>query len=159
MIPESLYHIYNRGNNKEPIFFISRNYDFFIEKVKTHLLPHVQILAYCLMRNHFHFLVHTREDFDKKSYGQDLKVMLRSYTRAINKQEERTGSLFQQHTKAKPIEDDNQRDRSYPLTCFHYIHQNPLKAGIVQRMEDYKMTSYKEYLDPSKVSICDRQLA
>ena len=167
MEPESLYHIYNRGNNSRIIFYEKRNYSYFLEKVKRHFIPHLGILAYCLMPNHFHFLVYTRKGMKKVDFSNDLKVMLRSYTRAINKQEGFTGSLFQQHTKTKPLEDvshpmtlsHRMTDSNYPLTCFHYIHQNPMKARLVSKMEDWKMSSFREYAGMSEQSICSRSLA
>jgi len=67
--------------------------------------------------------------------------MLSSYTKAINIQENRTGYLFQQNSKIKPLFDD---DRS-AFTCFHYIHQNPLKAGLVKSMESWPHSSFKHY--------------
>ena len=51
--PHTIYHIFNQGNNRQPIFFQERNYYFFLEKMKTHLLPYGDIIAYCLMPNHF----------------------------------------------------------------------------------------------------------
>lgn len=59
--PNTIYHIYNQGNNKQIIFPEERNYIFFLKKVRKHLLPCVDILAYCLMPNHFHFLIYTNE--------------------------------------------------------------------------------------------------
>ncbi|XOV91206.1 MAG: transposase [Bacteroidota bacterium] len=112
------------------------------------------------MKNHFHFMVHTKEDFDTNNFGNGLRVMLRSYARAINIQEGRTGSLFQQHTKIKSLEGEGTRSEgNYPLTCFHYIHQNPLKARLVRKMDDYEMSSFNDYLRPSRESICNRELA
>ena len=63
-----LYHIYNQGNNKIPIFYSRENYIFFLKKIKLHLLPHADIIAWCLMPNHFHLMlyVHTLELIIKK---------------------------------------------------------------------------------------------
>ena len=99
----NIYHIYNRGNNCEPIFFDEVNYLFFLKKLKTELTPYCKILAYCLMPNHFHLLGYV----EPKNSSEDLKssdefrlknaiaILLRFYTRVINKQQNRTGSLFQ----------------------------------------------------------------
>ena len=89
--------------------------------------------------------------------------MLSSYTRAINKQERRVGSLFQQKTKMKPIDNlhNKQCNKSsanyedYLFTCFHYIHQNPVKAGLVKCMEDYQMSSFRDYAGIQTNSICN----
>ncbi len=85
MIPVTFYHIYNRGNNKQDIFSRRENYLYFLKKIRKHLLPHLDIVAYCLMPNHFHILAYTKSDIDHEKFSEDLKIMLRSYTRAINK--------------------------------------------------------------------------
>ena len=56
-----IYHIYNQGNNKQKIFFREDNYLFFLQKMKTHLLPYADIMAWCLMPNHFHWMIYVRE--------------------------------------------------------------------------------------------------
>ncbi len=59
-----LYHIYNQGNNRQRIFFTTENYLFFLKKIKLHVLPYADILAWCLMPNHFHLMVYVhRFDF------------------------------------------------------------------------------------------------
>lgn len=68
--------------------------------------------------------------------------MLSSYAKAINKQENRSGSLFKPKTKAKSL---SEGDRNYAETCFHYIHQNPPKAKLVENIEDWKFSSYRDY--------------
>ena len=59
--PNQIYHLYNQGNNKEPIFFNKENYLFFLQKMRKHLHPYVDILCYCLMPNHFHWLIYTNQ--------------------------------------------------------------------------------------------------
>ena len=132
--PENIYHIYNRGNNKQQIFFIEENYSFFLQKIKKEIIPICDILAYCLMPNHFHMMVYlpsppTRQTaqsgqtgrWEKKAnmhpLSRKIGTLLSSYTQAINKQENRTGSLFQQKTKA--IELSNE-DEIYPYICFNF---------------------------------------
>jgi len=169
MEAESFYHIYNRGNNRQRIFFNRENYIYFLLKVRKHFIPHLDILTYCLMPNHFHFLAYTKPSFEKKAFSNSLKVMLRSYTRAINKQEGRVGSLFQQNTKIKSLEYDthgmtlshamSSKKDMHPFICFHYIHQNPIKAGLVSRMEDWEMSSFKDYAGLRNGSLCNKQLA
>lgn len=196
--PNSVYHIFNQGNNKQTIFFSDANYRFFQEKMKKHLLPYVDLLAYCLMPNHFHFLVclkkegcelshavkprrkvfnnrndhffyqeNSNEDFQQNlSFG--LCVLLRSYTRAINVQEGRTGSLFRKNTKVKDgfldgfVSLDSVHDSlffsdslSYVQVCFNYIHQNPVKAGLVDEALDWKYSSYCEYFMEQKTKLCN----
>ncbi len=117
------------------------------------------------MPNHFHFLVYTKDDLVPGKFSNDLKIMLRSYTRAINNQENRVGSLFQQNTKIKPLESYAMTSShgiasdSYPITCFHYIHQNPVKAGLVRTMEDWKWSSYRHYSGMEGNDLSNRALA
>lgn len=170
IIPNKFYPIYNRGNNRQKIFFSRENYLYFLEKAKNHLIEHLEILAYSLMPNHFHFLAFSKENISPDAFGNDLKIMLRSYTRAINKQEGRTGSLFQQHTKIKLLEANTHtmtRSHSmsssqidlYPFVCFHYIHQNPLKAKLVKNMEDWEMSSFRDYAGLRNGNLCNSHLA
>lgn len=82
--------------------------------------------------------------------------MLSSYSQAINKQENRTGSLFQQHTKAKLLETENPL---YAEICFHYIHQNPVKAGLVKEIERWEFSSVQEYAWLRNEKLCNQEKA
>jgi len=161
--PNNVYHIYNRGNNKQLIFFSDRNYCFFLEKIKAQLSPVCEILCWCLMPNHFHLMVyatgkscHERSSFGGKPMQElpyHIGVLLSSYSQAINKQNGTIGSLFQQKTKAKCItgtgrdaESDLNASGNYLITCMHYIHQNPLKANLVSQLEDWEYSSFKQYM-------------
>ncbi len=190
-----IYHIYNRGNNRCRIFFNDENYLFFLKKIRKELSEYFNFLAYCLMPNHFHFLVQVKEL--KKIYSSDvyssddskssdelskssdelskssdelsriysiqisnrIAILLRSYTRAINIQEGRTGSLFQQKTKAKCLNESVKSGVNYVPACFHYIHQNPLNAGIVNRIENWKFSSFPDYAGFRKGTLCNKELA
>lgn len=160
-----IYHVFNRGNNKEPIFFKPDNYAYFLKNITRFILPHCEMLAYCLMPNHFHFLISATEksvrviedaSFIRQQFSQGVKQLLSSYTKAINKQEGRSGSLFQQKTKAVDISDTPKYD---PRIAFHYIHQNPLKAGLAKRLEDWEFSSFKDYVGLRENSICNIQMA
>ncbi|MEX0813728.1 MAG: hypothetical protein WD048_16030 [Chitinophagales bacterium] len=164
-----IYHIYNRGNNKQTVFFKRENYLYFLRKVRKHLMPHCGLLAYCLMPNHFHFLVYTSKNIDGVSKNRPINkeksqhpismaiaVILRSYTRAIQKQQNVTGSVFQQKTKAKAL---NSSDENYPFICFNYIHQNPMRAGLVKRLEDWEFSSFRDYAGLRSGTLCNCNLA
>lgn len=138
---DSFFHVFNRGINKQKIFFNEENYHYFCNKIEKHLAPHCDILAYCLMPNHFHLLISTNENAHEVSNG--LRTLLSSYTRGINQQEKRVGSLFQQNTKKKIIKvDDN---GSYLKRVFDYIHNNPVNAKLCISAEDWSFSSYNEY--------------
>jgi REP element-mobilizing transposase RayT len=156
----SFYHIYNRGNNKRRIFFDERNYDFFLQKVRKYIGSRASILAWCLMPNHFHFLIYATNDtvahvketpVKVNALTEGIRLLLSSYTKAIQKQEGITGNLFQQKTKCVCADD-------YLTTAFHYIHQNPFRANLVHRIEDWSWSSFPEYLGLAPAGICARDL-
>ncbi len=170
------YHIFNRGNNKEKIFFSVSNYYLFIDKMKNYLLPYGDIIAWCLMPNHFHLMMEINVlEVDNKLLNDSIGRLLCTYTRAINKQEVRTGSLFQKHTKAicltgldKPPKlwyryfgatmMINEADGfDYPTRCFKYIHANPVKAGLVEKPENWRFSSYREYINKTNYGLINRE--
>ena len=172
MEKDFIYHLYNRGNNGQKIFFNRNNYLFFLQKVRKYIYPYCDILAYCLMPNHFHFMIHANANSEKtKKYGnsrvnifsENLRIMLSSYTQAINNQENRRGSLFQQNSKLKPLNDifygkiSTIGNLGYDYYCFHYIHNNPVKAGLVKNCEDWEFSSYKDYMGFRNGSLINRE--
>jgi putative transposase len=160
-----LYHIYNRGNNKQKIFFKPENYLFFLKKVRKCIQPYCDILAWCLMPNHFHFLVNsdnrtvqtsTIAGAERNVLTEGIRNLLSSYTQAINKQNNTTGSLFQQNTKAKPI---SKGSNLYGQNTFHYIHQNPMEAKLVSKMEDWEYSSFIDYYGKRNGTLINKELA
>ena len=173
-----IYHIYNQGNNRQKIFFNRENYFFFLGKMKEYILPYTDIMAWCLMPNHFHWMVYVRETdifrsrgatqsrtptiSDNISFNKSIGILLASYTRAINNQENITGSLFREKTKAECLTAFNgitpsfyntefgtimnitDPEKEYPQICFNYIHNNPVKAGLVKSAEDWEFSSCQD---------------
>ena len=195
-----IYHLYNQGNNQQPIFFKEENYLYFLRKMRKHLLPLVDILCYCLMPNHFHWLVCTKEEaclhIPRKKYRPELLdgnstlhsnysyadnqqalskaigVLVGGYAKGINKQENRTGSLFRGKTKAKDgiidglitINGKNrnlffQSGNNYAFTCFNYIHENPIEVDLVKRPEDWLYSSARDYAGLRNGTMCNQKLA
>lgn len=122
-----VYHIYNRGNNRQPIFFKPDNYLYFLKKVRKFILPTCDILAYCLMPNHFHFLISADSrtvatkligDQHRNILSEGIRNLLQTYIKAINKQNNTTGSLFQQNTKAKCLSNGS---NNYDHVCIIFI--------------------------------------
>jgi putative transposase len=138
-----VYHVYNRGNNKQKIFFNDRNYKFFLKKLQKELAAHCELLNYCLMPNHFHLIVYVKCKISPNTNGKmktlndGIAILLRSYTRALQIQENFTGSLFQQKTKAKELIEECDL-----IACSQYIHNNPLKAGLVKSLDQWPYSSY-----------------
>jgi len=144
------YHVYNQGNNKQPIFYEKENFLFFLSKIQGLSKQDFNIIAYCLMPNHFHFLIYTNfnssEEVDKSGeYSRKLGSILSSYAKAMNKRYGRSGSLFRSKTKSKDLSLNSQSSERYVRTCFHYIHQNPLKAGIAKTLSQWPFSSYRDY--------------
>jgi REP element-mobilizing transposase RayT len=168
--PGHTYHIYNQGNNREPLFFEEKNYDFFVKKMRKRLLPHCDILAWCLMPNHFHWMVKVHNDYIREEPLQSnlrivnplnraIGTLQSSYARAINNAYERSGSLFRLRAKAKNLSKEEASHDNYALTCFFYIHQNPLRAGLVNKMEQWPYSSFRDYCELRKGNLCNIKLA
>jgi REP element-mobilizing transposase RayT len=117
------------------------------------------------MPNHFHFLISsdkrtiatkTIAGKEKNVLSEGIRHLLSSYTQAINKQNNYTGSLFQQNTKAKAI---IKGSRNYDQLCLHYIHQNPLKAKLTEKMENWEYSSFQDYCGKRNGTLCNKELA
>lgn len=133
------YHVYNRGNNYQRIFFERDNYLFFLKQTRYYLIAEtVDVLAYCLMPNHYHFLVYLRQD----NLSEKMAFLSLSYTKAINKRFKRCGALFQ-----GPFQVIHVNQEEYLLNLSRYIHLNPVKAGLVQKAEEWEFSSYQEYVN------------
>jgi putative transposase len=169
LIQNEFYHIYNRGNNKQRIFFNDNNYLFFLKKIRDQLSPVCTIISYCLMPNHFHFIIMATEKsiVNRSSFGGKpmqefpyrVGILLSSYSQAINKQNHTTGSLFQQKTKSKIlIERTGEIYENNLVNCFHYLHRNPLTAKLVQHPNDWPFSSYPDYAGIRNGTLCNKDL-
>ncbi|HPR85539.1 MAG TPA: hypothetical protein PLG33_05780 [Prolixibacteraceae bacterium] len=207
-----IYHVYNRGNNSQTVFYSHENYLFFLEKLRKYILQYADVLAWCLMPNHFHLMIAVRqveveiveqatpggvseqvtqsrhsEGFTSsetltrparmRTLNDSIGIILRSYTRAIQKQQRVTGSLFQKETKALCLTEPQSVSPAYfnthfgtmgnldlPETnylnvCFDYIHLNPVGAKLVAEPEDWEFSSYRDYFGGRKGKLINRELA
>lgn len=171
--PGNLYHVYNQENNKQIIFSCEEDYIVFLRMVRKYISPCAEIIAYCLMPNHFHFLIYTddRVDANIKQGGllidpltNGFRKLLSGYARIYNKNYNKTGSLFRQKTKYNCLSDTTTSTlkasaHDYYFNCFHYIHQNPLRAGLVSRLEDWEYSSFKDYALLRNGTLCNKELA
>jgi REP element-mobilizing transposase RayT len=131
------YHIYNRGNNRQPIFFEQDNYLFFLRQWRRYVSSVCDVVAYCLMPTHFHILVLLTAD----GFSHGMQLLGISYTKAMNERYGRVGALFQGAFQTKHIERNE-----YLLHLSRYVHLNPVLAGLVSRAEEWEFSSYREYL-------------
>jgi putative transposase len=141
------YHIYNRGNNHQALFVEERNYRYFLNLYAAHVEPVAETYAYCLLPNHFHFLVRIQdltglEDLSGlKLPSQCFSNLFNAYARAFNKAYGRTGSLFQRPFGRIPVTSD-----AYFVGLIAYIHRNPQKHGLVDDFGDWTYSSYHTLL-------------
>ena len=141
------YHIYNRGNNRENIFHETHNYRHFLNLYAKHVSPVADTYAYCLLRNHFHFLVRIKdletlpEPLRSKKPSQQFSNLFNAYAKAFNRAYERTGSLFQRPYSRIEIDSD-----AYFMQVVIYIHRNPQKHGFVEDFRTWPHSSYQTIL-------------
>ena len=156
-----IYHVMLRGINRQDIFEEPEDYWAFIkilaavqERLEDDLVTRsttCHIYAYCLMPNHVHLLLCEKN----WTLGKVVKSLAASYAFFFNKKYGRLGHLFQDRFKSEPC-----NDSSYFMTLFRYIHQNPVKAGLVSRAEEYEYSSWgNDYLGKSTLVVCNTQSA
>ncbi len=147
-LPGYYYHIYNRGANKQQIFKEKSNYLYVIKYLKKYSIElDVSIVAYCLMPNHYHFLVRQNGHYPAGLIPQRI---FNSYTKAFNRSYSHSGTLFEGRYRSKVVE-----DVSYLIYLCKYIHINPIKAGLVTKPEDWIYSNYQEFLGLRRGSIFD----
>ena len=157
-----VYHVYNRGDNRELVFLDDQDYFSFLRRIKVILsivpipnrgqrgswrlkpLPQgsFSILAYCLMPNHFHFMIRQNTNLPISDF---IHKLCTSYAKYFNKKYERLGNLFQDTFKAKLVEND-----VYALYLSAYIHNNP------ETPANYPYSSFLDYAEQRKGVICDK---
>ena len=153
LVAGEYYHVYNRGNNRQNIFFEQENRLFFLRRVRKYLIGETQtsevsetsevlevwmtIVAYCLMPNHYHLLVCPHDD----QLSRRMQRFSISYTKAMNNRYCRTGALFEGQFQAVHV-DSNE----YLLHLSRYFYLNPVMAGLVRRPEDWEFSTYRDYI-------------
>ena len=104
------------------------------------MLNYVEMLAYCLLPNHFHLLVHITEE-ESENVSQQFSNMFNAYAKAINKQENRHGPLFEKPFRRKLVEDED-----YLRQLIFYIHSNPKHHNVYKEFDKYQHSSYQSIL-------------
>ena len=141
-----IFHVMMRGINHQNIFEDEEdNYQFIntLGRVRVRYDDegnpcgsNCTYYAYCLMGNHFHLLIRER----KETVGETVKRIASSYVYYYNRKYGRDGHLFKERFKSEPV-----NDMAYFTVLLRYIHQNPVKAGIVERVKDYEYSSWGEF--------------
>jgi REP element-mobilizing transposase RayT len=140
--PGCTYHIFNRGNNYQNVFFRHEDYYLFLEKFKLYLNKTCMVYAFALLSNHYHLLLRVNDNIGKSEFSQQFLKFILSYTNKINFREKRNGSLFLSYFRRIKIEDDD-----YLKRLVYYINHNPEKHGITENFRTYKFCSYPILLD------------
>ncbi len=172
---ENILHVYNRGNNKEKIFLEEQDYRAFLfrlglclgfnleelngEKITSMPYSRIRItetkksdfelFAFCLMPNHFHLLIKQNEDI---SVSKLILKLCTSYSKYINKKYRRVGHVFQDQFKSVLVEGDPQL-----MWTSAYIHMNPVKDKLVKKPEEYKWSSYQDYIGERNLPIVNKE--
>jgi REP element-mobilizing transposase RayT len=148
--PGNYYHIYNRGASRGQIFFTAANYAYCLRLIKKYLPQYmVSIIAYCLMPNHYHFLL--RQDGDQP-LSKFIGVLFNAYAQALNQQRQRSGSLFEGRFHHVLIDRDE-----YLIHLCRYIHLNPVRAKLVERPEEWSYSNYLEWIDQRSGTLKDEK--
>jgi putative transposase len=146
---DGFYHIYNRGAGHQVIFREDENYLFVLRQVKKYSRElNVAVVAYCLLPNHYHFLL--RQD-GQQSAGLLPQWVFNSYTKAYNKRYERTGTLLEGRYKAIPVDKE-----AYLLHLCRYIHANPMRHGLASQLEEWPYSNYPEWMGLRDGALVDR---
>ncbi len=140
--PGAWYHVMNRGRRREDIFLSRHDYETFLQVLQeTADAWNCKVSAYCLMSNHYHLLVHTPEG----NLSRCMRHINGVYTQRFNRHHNKDGQLFRGRYKAVLVDAD-----SYLLEVLRYIHQNPLQAGITNKLKDYEWSSHHGYISRAK---------
>ncbi len=170
-VNDQFYHIYNRGVEKRAIFEKQWDYSRFIKTIRYYQLPGpkpklsrflmgsifkpntdkkiVDMICYCLMPNHFHFLIKQLKDGGITEF---ISKLSNSYTKYYNVKYNRVGPLLQGEFKAVLIESDEQL-----IHVSRYIHLNPIASFLVKDLNQYRWSSYKEYVEGVVNAICNKE--
>lgn len=140
--PGAHYHVTSRGNERKEVFRSQKDREQFLSYLESAVNRYGAVIhAYCLMTNHYHLLIETPD-------GNLAKIMQHingAYTNYFNMKRKRSGHLFQGRYKAIVIEADE-----YAAQLSRYIHLNPVRVGMVSRPEDYRWSSYPDYIGMRK---------
>jgi putative transposase len=176
--PNTFYHIYNRANGNQQLFLSDENYLFFLRKYKEYISPICNTYCYCLMPNHFHFLIEVKNEIElelffnqkttnsktlqglktleglakqdalSKLISQQFSHLFNAYTQAFNKQHQQKGSLLMHPFKRKKI-----IDTKYLLNLVQYIHHNPTDGELCSQIQDWKFSSYSSLISDASTNL------
>jgi len=143
-----IYHLYNRGNRKAPIFHDDRDYLYFLRQLRGYLKSYpVTLLAYCLMPNHYHLLARPEGE---NAISQMLQAFGTSLSKTYNEKYQTVGSLFQGRFR-----DEHVGEAGYLMRVARYLHRNPVKAGLCRKPEGWPYSNYCDVIGKRTGVLCD----
>lgn len=132
------HHVLNRSNNKETIFYEDEDFRFFLRQIKKYKEKYgIKIYHYCLMPNHYHFLIIPSNAESLAKFMHDLILV---YAQYVKREYDKVGHIWQERYKNPIIEKEN-----YLIQCGYYIEDNPRRAGLVEDLKDWPWSSYQFY--------------
>jgi REP element-mobilizing transposase RayT len=157
LLPGRFYHIFNHAVGNENLFRTDDNYRYFLARYSNFIPTLAATYAYCLLPNHFHFLIQVRSEEElfaahqNKYAGHEVKPpfqasefvmqnfsnLFNSYAKSYNKRFQRKGALFIDYMRRKLVDNDD-----YLLNLIHYIHYNPVHHGICKKVDSWYFSSY-----------------
>lgn len=183
LLPDRTYHVYNRAVGKENLFLNSDNYNYFLTKYEYFITPLCHTFCFCLLPNHFHFLIRLKSyheienyylentidqrklsDFHNSNVQEKEKIvsnyvslrfshLFNGYSQAFNKQNGRHGGLF-----SRPFKKVEVIDKAYLQKLVHYIHSNPIEAKLSRNYTDWNWSSYSNLLADSETFLNRQEL-
>lgn len=145
--PIDYYHVMMRGNNDEKIFNTKDLKSYFLECIKSQEEDEVNITTYCVMDNHVHLLLKSNLG-NLASFAKKINT---KYALRYNSIKDRRGHVFQDRFRSEAIYDER-----HLLNVVRYIHNNPVKAKMVNSPHDYRWSSYNEFINKNEI-ICSKQ--
>lgn len=158
--PNCVYHVYNRAIGNEKLFLKAAHYHFFLKRYSEYINPIANTYCYCLMPNHFHFIVGIKGEEEllplikcqnkvlSKALSKKWSNLFNSYTKSLNSDTNRIGNLFCHIFKRKAVASED-----YVKKLVHYIHFNPVISGLADTPQGWPYSSYKAILTEKQTSV------
>lgn len=138
------YHVYNRTIDKKKMFVDEGNYVYFLKKFSFYLNELIEVYAYCLLDNHFYFLIRIKENTALDLHeivSKQFRLLFQSYALAFNKQRNRIGTLFQTPFKRALVV-----EQKHLFHLIYYIHHNPKKHQLTHDFRIWRWSSFTSLL-------------
>lgn len=139
VLPNYPHHVVQRGHNKQVVFAAEADFRYYLKTLAEFKdFYDLRVYGFCLMTNHVHLILQPGESI--AGLGQLMKRLAGRQTRFVNRQESRTGTLWESRYRSSPIETD-----AYLLACRRYVELNPVRAGMIDDPAAYQWSSYQRH--------------